>query len=94
MLHLYNTRTREKAKFVPLEEGKVGLYVCGITVYDLSHMGHARTYLSFDVLVRYLRHLGYDVNTCVTLLISTTKSLPERMTTASRLKHSLLALLR
>ena len=61
MLHLYNTRTREKAKVVPLEEGKVGLYVCGITVYDLSHMGHARTYLSFDVLVRYLRHLGYDV---------------------------------
>ncbi|MAI37203.1 cysteine--tRNA ligase [Alteromonas sp.] len=61
MLHLYNTRTREKAKLVPLEEGKVGLYVCGITVYDLSHMGHARTYLSFDVLVRYLRHLGLDV---------------------------------
>ncbi len=48
-------------KFVPLQEGKVGLYVCGITVYDLSHMGHARTYLSFDVLVRYLRHLGLDV---------------------------------
>ncbi|MBD3584169.1 cysteine--tRNA ligase [Salinimonas sp. HHU 13199] len=62
MLHLYNTRTREKARFVPLKEGKVGLYVCGITVYDLSHMGHARTYLSFDILVRYLRHLGYDVN--------------------------------
>ncbi|RDV24328.1 cysteine--tRNA ligase [Alteromonas aestuariivivens] len=62
MLHLYNTRTRQKAPFVPLQEGKVGLYVCGITVYDLSHMGHARTYLSFDVLVRYLRHRGYDVN--------------------------------
>ncbi|MEW9796520.1 cysteine--tRNA ligase [Alteromonas sp. CYL-A6] len=61
MLHLYNTRTREKARFVPLQEGKVGLYVCGITVYDVSHMGHARTYLSFDVLVRYLRHLGYEV---------------------------------
>lgn len=61
MLHLYNTLTREKARFVPIQEGKVGLYVCGITVYDLSHMGHARTYLSFDVLVRYLRHLGYDV---------------------------------
>ncbi len=62
MLHLYNTLTREKAPFVPLKEGCVGLYVCGITVYDLSHMGHARTYLSFDILVRYLRHLGYDVN--------------------------------
>lgn len=61
MLHLYNTRTRDKAKFVPLQEGKVGLYVCGITVYNLSHMGHARTYLSFDILVRYLRHLGFDV---------------------------------
>ncbi len=61
MLHLYNTHTRQKALFKPRQPGKVGLYVCGITVYDLSHMGHARTYLSFDVLVRYLRHLGYEV---------------------------------
>lgn len=61
MLHLYNTRTRQKSLFTPRQTGKVGLYVCGITVYDLSHMGHARTYLSFDVLVRYLRHLGYEV---------------------------------
>ena len=61
MLQLFNTKTRQKERFQPLEEGKVGLYVCGITVYDLSHMGHARTYLSFDVLVRYLRHLDYDV---------------------------------
>jgi cysteinyl-tRNA synthetase len=61
MLHLFNTRTRQKERFVPLKEGHVGLYVCGITVYDLSHMGHARTYLSFDVLVRYLRHLDYQV---------------------------------
>ncbi|MCW8092600.1 cysteine--tRNA ligase [Alteromonas sp. ASW11-130] len=62
MLHLYDTLTREKKRFVPLQEGKVGLYVCGITVYDVCHMGHGRTYLSFDVLVRYLIHLGYDVN--------------------------------
>lgn len=61
MLHIFNTLTREKAPFVPLEPNKVGLYVCGITVYDVSHMGHARTYLSFDVMVRYLRYLGYDV---------------------------------
>jgi len=61
MLQLFNTKTRQKERFQPLVEGKVGLYVCGITVYDLSHMGHARTYLSFDVLVRYLRHLDYDV---------------------------------
>ncbi|GGF53962.1 cysteine--tRNA ligase [Alteromonas lipolytica] len=61
MLQLFNTKTRQKERFEPLVAGKVGLYVCGITVYDLSHMGHARTYLSFDVLVRYLRHLDYDV---------------------------------
>ena len=62
MLHIYNTLTRQKELFTPLHESKVGLYVCGITVYDLSHMGHARTYLSFDLMVRYLRHRGYDVN--------------------------------
>ena len=61
MLHLYDTLTQTKKAFVPLEEGKVGLYVCGITVYDLCHMGHARTYLSFDVLVRFLRYRGLDV---------------------------------
>jgi cysteinyl-tRNA synthetase len=61
MLQIYNTLTRQKSLFTPIEPGKVGLYVCGITVYDLSHMGHARTYLSFDVMVRYMRYLGYDV---------------------------------
>lgn len=62
MLHIFNTLTRRKERFKPLQEGKVGLYVCGITVYDLCHMGHARTYLSFDMMVRYLRHSGYEVN--------------------------------
>lgn len=61
MLQIYNTLTQEKQEFKPLVPGKVGMYVCGITVYDLSHMGHARTYLSFDLMVRYLRHKGYDV---------------------------------
>lgn len=61
MLHLYDTFSQTKKPFVPLQKGKVGLYVCGITVYDLCHMGHARTYLSFDILVRYLRYCGYDV---------------------------------
>ncbi|MBT1452069.1 cysteine--tRNA ligase [Glaciecola sp. XM2] len=61
-LRIYNTLTRKKETFVPLHANKIGLYVCGITVYDLSHMGHARTYLSFDIIVRYLRHLGFDVN--------------------------------
>ena len=61
MLQIYNTLTRQKSPFTPIVPGKVGLYVCGITVYDLSHMGHARTYLSFDVMVRYMRYLGYEV---------------------------------
>lgn len=61
MLQIYNTLTRQKEEFKPLVPGKVGLYVCGITVYDLSHMGHARTYIAFDVMVRYLRYLGYAV---------------------------------
>ncbi|BDX06195.1 cysteine--tRNA ligase [Planctobacterium marinum] len=62
MLHIYNTLTQKKEAFKPLQAGKVGMYVCGITVYDLCHMGHARTYLSFDLMVRYLRHKGFDVN--------------------------------
>jgi len=60
-LQLYNTLTREKEAFTPLEEGKVGIYVCGPTVYGHSHLGHAKSYVSFDVLVRYLRYLGYRV---------------------------------
>lgn len=62
MLQIYNTLTRQKEQFKPLQPGKVGLYVCGITVYDVCHMGHARTYLSFDLMVRYLRHKGLQVN--------------------------------
>ena len=62
MLHIYNTLTRQKEQFKPLQAGKVGMYVCGITVYDLSHMGHARTYLSFDLMVRYMRSRGLEVN--------------------------------
>nr|WP_136251912.1 cysteine--tRNA ligase [Ningiella ruwaisensis] len=60
-LKIYNTLTRKKEVFKPLNDNKVGMYVCGITVYDLCHMGHARTYLSFDIIARYLRHLGYDL---------------------------------
>ncbi|WP_192508084.1 cysteine--tRNA ligase [Pseudoalteromonas aurantia] len=61
MLQIYNTLTRQKAPFKPLVEGKVDMYVCGITIYDFCHVGHARTYVSFDVMNRYLRHLGYQV---------------------------------
>ncbi len=60
-LSLYNSLTRRKEEFKPLEEGKVGIYVCGPTVYGETHLGHAKSYVSFDVLVRYLRYLGYSV---------------------------------
>lgn len=62
MLHIYNTLTRQKEAFKPIQEGKVGMYVCGITVYDVCHMGHARTYLNFDLMVRFLRHSGFEVD--------------------------------
>ena len=60
-LTIYNVLTRQKELFEPLTPGKVNMYVCGPTVYDDSHIGHAKTYVSFDVVVRYLRFLGYDV---------------------------------
>lgn len=60
-LTLYNTATKSKEAFVPLEAGRVGIYVCGVTVYDLCHIGHARSAIVFDVLVRYLRALGNQV---------------------------------
>lgn len=60
-LHLYNSYTREKEKFTPITPGHVGLYVCGPTVSGESHLGHARPYITFDVVGRWLRHLGYRV---------------------------------
>jgi cysteinyl-tRNA synthetase len=60
-LSLYNSLTRRKEQFTPLQKGKVGIYVCGPTVYGHAHLGHAKSYVSFDILVRYLRYLGYDV---------------------------------
>lgn len=62
MLQIYNTLTRQKEEFKPISPPAVGVYVCGVTVYDHCHLGHARTYTSADVIVRYLRHVGYDVN--------------------------------
>ncbi|MDX1837136.1 cysteine--tRNA ligase [Legionella taurinensis] len=61
MLYLYNSLTRKKEQFVPIEPGKIGLYACGITVYDRCHLGHARSMVAFDVMVRFLRAEGYDV---------------------------------
>ena len=60
-MQLYNTLTRQKEAFTPLRPGKVGMYACGITAYDFCHIGHARSAIVFDVLARYLRHLGLDV---------------------------------
>ncbi|GJN14616.1 hypothetical protein PR202_gb01463 [Eleusine coracana subsp. coracana] len=60
-LRLFNSMTKEKEIFTPRVEGKVGMYVCGVTPYDFSHIGHARAYVAFDVLYRYLKFLGYDV---------------------------------
>lgn len=61
MLQIFNTLTRKKESFVPIVPGKVSMYVCGITIYDFCHVGHARTYVAFDVMNRYLRFSGYDV---------------------------------
>jgi len=60
-LKIYNTLTRSKETFQPIEPGKVRMYVCGMTVYDYCHLGHARAMVVFDVVVRYLRDRGYDV---------------------------------
>ncbi len=61
MLKIYNTLTRSKEVFIPRVAGKVGLYVCGMTVYDYCHVGHARVMVVFDTVVRYLRYSNYDV---------------------------------
>src|SRR5271166_3743182 len=61
MLQIYNTFTHKKEPFKPIIPGKIGLYVCGITVYDYCHIGHARVFVAFDVIVRYLRATGWEV---------------------------------
>ncbi|MDQ6974825.1 MAG: cysteine--tRNA ligase, partial [Mariprofundaceae bacterium] len=61
-LYLYNTLAGEKQAFTPLRAGNVGMYVCGVTVYDHCHVGHARVMIVFDVVYRWLQQLGYDVN--------------------------------
>jgi cysteinyl-tRNA synthetase len=60
-LVLYNTLTKKKEPLEPLQKGKLGIYVCGVTVYDQSHLGHAKSAINFDVIVRWLRHRGFDV---------------------------------
>ena len=60
-LRIYNTLTRRKEPFHPMKEGKVGMYVCGVTAYDFSHIGHARAAVVFDVIFRYLKHKDFEV---------------------------------
>ena len=62
MLRVYNTATRKVEDFKSIEEKKVGMYVCGLTVYNDMHLGHARTYIAFDVIRRWLEYLDYEVN--------------------------------
>jgi len=61
MLQIHNTLTKSKSPFTPLEKGKIRMYVCGITVYDYCHIGHARVMVCFDLITRYLRYRGWDV---------------------------------
>ncbi len=62
MIRIHNTLTQQKEEFRPIEPGKVRMYVCGMTVYDYCHLGHARVLVAFDVITRYLRHRGFEVH--------------------------------
>ena len=61
-MHLYNTLSKRIEAFKPITPKKVGLYACGFTVYDFTHLGHLRKYTMDDILIRTLKHFGYDVN--------------------------------
>ncbi|KES12836.1 Cysteinyl-tRNA synthetase, partial [Snodgrassella alvi SCGC AB-598-P14] len=62
MLSLYNTLTRSKQEFTPINPHQVRMYVCGMTVYDYCHLGHARVMIVFDLVARWLRELGYQLD--------------------------------
>ena len=64
MLKFHNSLSNKLEEFIPLEENKVKMYVCGPTVYDKAHLGHARCYITWDVLYRYLKFLGYNATYC------------------------------
>ena len=61
MLKVYNTLTQQKEEFKPLQSGKVGMYVCGVTPYNYPHIGNARPFVTWDVIKRYFRKCGYEV---------------------------------
>ena len=71
-LRIYNTLTRGMAPFAPINPGHVGMYVCGMTVYDLCHLGHARSMMTFDVIQRWLRASGYGAVSYTHLTLPTT----------------------
>lgn len=71
---VYNTLTKRKELFEPIIAGTVRMFVCGPTVYDLSHLGHAKTYTQFDLIARYLRRRGYRVTYVQNIPTSTTRS--------------------
>ena len=92
LLQIYNSLTRQKEAFKPLHEGSVGMYVCGPTVYSHSHIGHGKSYVSFDVIVRYLRHIGYHVLyvqniTDVGHLLGDTNEGEDRLLRQSKIEH-------
>ena len=64
-MKIYNTLTKKKEEFVPIEPGKVRMYVCGPTVYNLIHIGNARPMIFFDTVRRYFEHKNYQVNFCL-----------------------------
>jgi len=91
-LKLYNSLTRKKEEFKPLKKDKVGIYVCGPTVYGHAHLGHAKSYVSFDILVRYLKYLGNVVTyvqniTDVGHLLGDTNEGEDRMLVAAAREH-------
>ena len=82
-LTLYNTLTRRKSLFTPLEPGKVSIYCCGVTVYDYCHLGHARSYIAWDTLRRYLTWRGFEVT-----YVQNFTDIDDKILTRARVEHS------
>ena len=87
-MKIYNTMSKRKEEFVPLEEGKVKMYVCGPTVYNYIHIGNARPMIVFDTVRRYFEYKNYDVNYVSTLRMSMTRSLRKQTKKALQQKKS------
>ena len=83
MIKIYNTLTRQKEEFVPIQAGKVGMYVCGPTVYNYIHIGNARSVIAFDTIRRYFEYRGYDVN-----YVSNFTDVDDKMINEARKEHT------